>query len=60
MKQHVDLIYCVENAYLLTPFSAISLVCEGGASETFPRRMGIAKANELSTLFICFEDATPF
>ncbi|GAA5838842.1 hypothetical protein JCM3766R1_004225 [Sporobolomyces carnicolor] len=43
---HVDLIYCVENAYLLTPFSAISLVCEGGASETFPRRMGIAKANE--------------
>ncbi|GAA5894409.1 enoyl-CoA hydratase/isomerase family protein [Sporobolomyces salmoneus] len=43
---HVDLIYCVESAYLLTPFSAISLVCEGGASETFPRRMGLAKANE--------------
>ncbi|GAA5874475.1 hypothetical protein JCM16303_005864 [Sporobolomyces ruberrimus] len=43
---HVDFVYCVENAYLLTPFSAISLVCEGGASETFPRRMGLAKANE--------------
>ncbi|GAA6061371.1 hypothetical protein JCM10212_005825 [Sporobolomyces blumeae] len=43
---HVDFIYAVENAYLLTPFSAISLVCEGGASETFPRRMGLAKANE--------------
>ncbi|GAA5825904.1 hypothetical protein JCM5353_004548 [Sporobolomyces roseus] len=43
---HVDFIYCVENAYLLTPFSAISLVCEGGASETFPRRMGLARANE--------------
>ncbi|GAA6020219.1 hypothetical protein JCM11491_003852 [Sporobolomyces phaffii] len=43
---HVDFVYCVENAYLLTPFSAISLVCEGGASETFPRRMGLARANE--------------
>lgn len=43
---HVDFIYAVDDAYLLTPFSAISLVCEGGASETFPRRMGLAKANE--------------
>ncbi|CEQ39660.1 SPOSA6832_01195, partial [Sporobolomyces salmonicolor] len=43
---HVDFIYAVENAYFLTPFSAIGLVCEGGASLTLPRRMGIAKANE--------------
>ncbi|GAA5875655.1 hypothetical protein JCM1840_003165 [Sporobolomyces johnsonii] len=43
---HVDFIYAVENAYFLTPFSAIGLVCEGGASLTLPRRMGTAKANE--------------
>ncbi|KAM0753348.1 ClpP/crotonase [Meredithblackwellia eburnea MCA 4105] len=41
-----DFIYAVENAYILTPFSTLSLVAEGGASYSFPRRMGIAKANE--------------
>ncbi|GJN90549.1 hypothetical protein Rhopal_003561-T1 [Rhodotorula paludigena] len=44
--QHVDLVYAVENAYFLTPFSAISLVCEGGASQSLVQRMGLSKANE--------------
>lgn len=44
--QWFDFIYAVESAYILTPFSTLSLVAEGGASITFPRRMGIAKANE--------------
>ncbi|GAA6003769.1 enoyl-CoA hydratase/isomerase family protein [Rhodotorula paludigena] len=43
---HVDLVYAVENAYFLTPFSAISLVCEGGASQSLVQRMGLSKANE--------------
>ncbi|KAM0791365.1 hypothetical protein ACM66B_005830 [Microbotryomycetes sp. NB124-2] len=43
---HCDFVYAVENAYIMTPFSTLSLVCEGGASLTFPRRMGISKANE--------------
>jgi len=41
-----DFIYAVESAWILTPFSTIGLAAEGGASLTFPRRMGIAKANE--------------
>ncbi|KAI5480566.1 peroxisomal 3,2-trans-enoyl-CoA isomerase [Pseudohyphozyma bogoriensis] len=41
-----DFVYAVEKAYLLTPFSTLSLVAEGGASMCFPRRMGLAKANE--------------
>lgn len=48
--QHVDLVYAVENAYFLTPFSAISLVCEGGASQSLVQRMGLSKANELRPL----------
>ncbi|SCZ88340.1 BZ3500_MvSof-1268-A1-R1_Chr2-1g04346 [Microbotryum saponariae] len=43
---HFDFVYAVENAYILTPFSALSLVAEGGSSLSFPRRMGIVKANE--------------
>ncbi|BGO99782.1 3,2-trans-enoyl-CoA isomerase [Rhodotorula toruloides] len=43
---YCDFIYAVENAYFLTPFSAISLVCEGGASQSLIQRMGLAKANE--------------
>lgn len=43
---HCDFVYAVENAYILTPFSALSLVAEGGASLSFPRRLGISKANE--------------
>lgn len=43
---HFDFIYSVENAYIQTPFTSLSLVAEGGASMSFPRRMGISKANE--------------
>ncbi|GAA5850385.1 hypothetical protein JCM8547_001856 [Rhodosporidiobolus lusitaniae] len=43
---HFDFVYAVENAYFLTPFAAISLVAEGGASLSLVQRMGIAKANE--------------
>jgi peroxisomal 3,2-trans-enoyl-CoA isomerase len=41
-----DFIYAVENAFLLTPFSSLGLVAEGGASFAFVQRMGISKANE--------------
>ncbi|GAA5820119.1 hypothetical protein JCM11251_005488 [Rhodosporidiobolus azoricus] len=43
---HFDFVYAVENAYFLTPFAAISLVAEGGASLSLVQRMGPAKANE--------------
>jgi len=41
-----DFIYCVPHAFLLTPFSSIGLVAEGGASRAFVQRLGISKANE--------------
>lgn len=41
-----DFIYCVPHTYLLTPFSSLGLIAEGGASVGFARRMGIGKANE--------------
>jgi peroxisomal 3,2-trans-enoyl-CoA isomerase len=41
-----DFIYCVPHAYLLTPFSSLGLVAEGGASIAFVQRLGISKANE--------------
>lgn len=41
-----DFIYCVPHTYLLTPFSSLGLIAEGGASVGFVRRMGAAKANE--------------
>src|ERR1700712_3223457 len=41
-----DFIYCVPSTYLLTPFSSLGLIAEGGASVGFVRRMGIGKANE--------------
>jgi len=41
-----DFIYCTPTTYLLTPFSSLGLVAEGGASLAFVRRMGITKANE--------------
>lgn len=46
MIAHCDFIYAVENAYLLTPFTSLALVAEGGSSYTFVQRMGIAKAND--------------
>jgi peroxisomal 3,2-trans-enoyl-CoA isomerase len=41
-----DFIYSVPDAFLLTPFSSLGLVAEGGASRAFVTRMGISKANE--------------
>jgi peroxisomal 3,2-trans-enoyl-CoA isomerase len=41
-----DFIYSVPHAYLLTPFSSLGLVTEGGASIAFVQRLGISKANE--------------
>ena len=41
-----DFIYCTPSAYLLTPFTSLGLVAEGGASIAFVQRLGISKANE--------------
>jgi peroxisomal 3,2-trans-enoyl-CoA isomerase len=41
-----DFIYAAPSTYLLTPFSSLGLVAEGGASLTFVRRMGPARAAE--------------
>ena len=41
-----DFIYCVPQTFLLTPFSSLGLVAEGGASRTLVTRLGLAKANE--------------
>jgi len=43
---HSDFIYAAPHAFLLTPFSSLGLVAEGGASVAFVTRLGIAKANE--------------
>ncbi|KAL8646425.1 MAG: hypothetical protein Q9210_006152 [Variospora velana] len=41
-----DFIYCTPSAFLLTPFTSLGLVAEGGASYAFVQRLGISKANE--------------
>ena len=41
-----DFIYAAPHTFLLTPFSSLGLVSEGGASVGFVQRMGISKANE--------------
>lgn len=41
-----DFIYAAPHAFLLTPFTSIGLVAEGGASMAFVKRLGISKANE--------------
>lgn len=43
---HADFIYAAPHAFVLTPFSSLGLVAEGGASRAFVERLGIAKANE--------------
>lgn len=40
-----DFIFSVPTAFIMTPFSSLGLVTEGGASYGFVQRMGIAKAN---------------
>ncbi|KAJ9154846.1 Enoyl-CoA hydratase/isomerase [Pleurostoma richardsiae] len=41
-----DFVYCAPHAFLLTPFSSLGLVAEGGASRALVQRLGVAKANE--------------
>ncbi|KAL8754335.1 MAG: hypothetical protein Q9184_005142 [Pyrenodesmia sp. 2 TL-2023] len=41
-----DFIYCTPSAFLLTPFTSLGLVAEGGSSYGFVQRLGISKANE--------------
>jgi peroxisomal 3,2-trans-enoyl-CoA isomerase len=43
---HADFIYAAPHAYVLTPFSSLGLVAEGGASRAFVKRLGISKANK--------------
>ncbi|KAJ5622928.1 hypothetical protein N7490_011533 [Penicillium lividum] len=43
---HADFIYAAPHSFILTPFSSLGLVAEGGASRAFVERLGIAKANE--------------
>ena len=40
-----DFIYATPHTFLLTPFSSLGLVAEGGASYGLVQRMGITKAN---------------
>lgn len=41
-----DFVYCTPSAFLLTPFSSLGLVAEGGASRGLVARLGVSKANE--------------
>lgn len=41
-----DFVYAVPSTFILTPFSSLGLVAEGGASHSFVKRLGISKANE--------------
>lgn len=41
-----DFVYAAPHTFLLTPFSSLGLVSEGGASVGFVQRMGMSKANE--------------
>lgn len=43
---HSDFIYAAPHAYLLTPFTSLGLVAEGGSSRAFVERMGVSKAKE--------------
>ncbi|KAH8879904.1 enoyl-CoA hydratase/isomerase [Thozetella sp. PMI_491] len=41
-----DFIYAAPHTFLLTPFSSLGLVAEGGASRGLVQRLGVSKANE--------------
>lgn len=41
-----DFVYAAPSAFLLTPFSSLGLVAEGGASRALVQRLGVARANE--------------
>ncbi|KAI1128063.1 ClpP/crotonase-like domain-containing protein [Nemania abortiva] len=41
-----DFVYAAPHTFLLTPFSSLGLVAEGGASHALVQRLGISRANE--------------
>ena len=41
-----DFIYAAPHTFILTPFSSLGLVAEGGSSRALVQRLGISKANE--------------
>jgi Delta3-Delta2-enoyl-CoA isomerase len=41
-----DFVYAAPHAFLLTPFTSLGLVAEGGASRALVLRLGVAKASE--------------
>ncbi|RYP93425.1 hypothetical protein DL770_000468 [Monosporascus sp. CRB-9-2] len=41
-----DFVYAAPHTFLLTPFSSLGLVAEGGASRALVQRLGVARANE--------------
>ncbi|KAI1167467.1 ClpP/crotonase [Nemania serpens] len=41
-----DFVYAAPHAFLLTPFSSLGLVAEGGASRALVQRLGVGRANE--------------
>ena len=43
---HADFIYATDSTFLLTPFTSLGLVAEGGSSYMFAQRLGLSKANE--------------
>ncbi|KAI0167904.1 enoyl-CoA hydratase/isomerase [Pestalotiopsis sp. NC0098] len=46
LAAHADFIYAAPHSFLLTPFSSLGLVAEGGASRALVSRLGVSKANE--------------
>lgn len=46
LVSHSDFIYAAPHTFLLTPFTSLGLVAEGGTSHSFVQRLGISKANE--------------
>lgn len=53
-----DFVYATPHAFLLTPFSSLGLVAEGGASRALVQRLGLPKANEallMSKRITCLE-----
>ena len=46
LTAHADFIYAAPHTFLLTPFTSLGLMAEGGASKAFVDRLGISKANE--------------
>lgn len=43
---HADFVYCTPKTFILTPFSSLALVAEGGASRALALRLGPARAAE--------------